>query len=347
MAKQRIRMPMRILILTDSTEYGPEATLYPLVRGLAAHGDVDAVWVADRAIADNRYFYGAMDPQARTLYAHAADAEYAYETKNSYPEEIIQAADADAVWLRLDLASDSFLHYVEHMWGDRFISNRPSGIIRTSTKAFLLPVRQLMDGLMPRVKLCYDLGNVKEFQAQCPDMVLKVLRSFGGKGVVRVRRNGDSDLGDDTAIERFMAENGPCIAMEYLDNPNQSDNRLIVSNGVILGTLARVPKPGEWLCNITAGGSYAFAEADARELDIVRRIDPAMRELGLHFYGVDTLLNHRGERVLSEINTMNVGGAYRYELATGKPVCKRIAEDFMDNAREAAALAGRPAHPPR
>jgi glutathione synthase/RimK-type ligase-like ATP-grasp enzyme len=334
---------MRILVLTDTSDYGPEATLYPLIRGLTRKASVDAVFVADRRLKGNRYFYQALDPQATMMFAHRADADYDFATRDSYASEIIHVDDVDAVWMRLDLASAPFLRYVSHRWAGRFISNKPGAILRTGTKAFLLALRPLMGTLMPDIALCQSVENVRAFQARYPDLVLKVLRSFGGKGVVRLRRDGESDLVTDDDIARFLHDNGSCLAMEYLDNPHQSDNRLIVSNGVILGTLARVPKPGHWLCNLMAGGSYDRAEADAREQDIVRRIDPVMRDMGIHFYGVDTLLNARNERVLSEVNTMNAGGAGRYEYATGKLVCNRIADDFVDNAFQFASHPARPA----
>jgi hypothetical protein len=44
---------------------------------------------------------------------------------------------------------------------------------------------------------------------------------------------------------------------------------------------------------------------------------------------------------------MNAGGAYRYELATGKPVCDRIAQDFVLNALGSASRHDRPARPQR
>lgn len=131
--------------------------------------------------------------------------------------------------------------------------------------------------------------------------------------------------------------------MAYLNNPDQADNRLVVLNGEILGAIARRPKPGDWLCNLTAGGSYSVVKPDAREIEIVRRLDPLMKALGVHYYGVDTLLDNKNQRVLSEINTVNAGGAYRYEQATGEPVCRRIADAFVDSvlAHKSNELSGR------
>ncbi len=333
---------MRILVLTDTTDYGAEATFYPLMRGLAGHDAVESVYVADRSIPDNLYFYTANDLGLGQVYARRADSGFRFENQKNYKPEYISIDTVDAVWMRLDLAEDRFLQYVETLFPERFISNQPAGMIRTGSKAFLLSLQPLMDDLMPRIKLCYDLDNVRDFQALCPDIVLKVLRSFGGKGVARVRSQGESDLRSDADITQFFAENGPALAMEYLDHPQQSDNRLVISNGDILGVLRRVPRPGDWRCNLMAGGSYDAGEPDAREMEIVRRVDQAMRRLGIHYYGIDTLMNARSERVLSEINTINAGGAYRYELKTGKPVCRRIAGDFVSNALHATRRPGRP-----
>jgi glutathione synthase len=107
-----------------------------------------------------------------------------------------------------------------------------------------------------------------------------------------------------------------------------------VLDGEILGAIRRVPRPGGWLCNLSAGGSYEIAEPDAREKEMVRRIAPHLRALGVHYYGVDTLMAADGSRMLSEINTTNAGGAWRYERVTGRPVCQRIADQFVDCALE-------------
>jgi glutathione synthase len=236
--------------------------------------------------------------------------------------------------LRFDKAEEHFLRYIEQVWPNRFIANNPSGMIRTGTKAFLLSLRPRLRGLMPPVALCNNIDNVMSFREEHPDMVLKVLRSCGGKGVVRFRAHGETDLSTREEAEAFIRENGACLAMEYLDNPEQSDNRLIVLDGEILGAIRRVPRPGGWLCNLSAGGSYEIAEPDAREKEMVRRIAPHLRALGVHYYGVDTLMAADGSRMLSEINTTNAGGAWRYERVTGRPVCQRIADQFVDCALE-------------
>ncbi len=334
---------MKILVLTDTAEYVSESTLYPVVRHLAIHPDVETVYIADRTISGNEAFFNGASP--RGLLARIATAEYAFENQMEFPVEPVPVKEIDAISLRYDLAPDELLQRVEKFWPEAFISNNPAGIMRTGSKSFLLALQPLLGDLMPAIQLCQTAENVRQFRERHPDIVLKVLNSFGGKGVVRLRASGESDLADDAAIEAFLNKNGACLAMEYLDSPRQSDNRLIVSNGTILGALGRVAKPGDWRCNLMAGGSYEAAATSVREIEMVKRIDPALRRLGIHFYGVDTLMDADGKRYLSELNTMNPGCARRYEITTGKQICARIAEDFVTNAKLAKSLPGRPAAP--
>lgn len=334
---------MKILVLTDTADYVSESTLYPVVRHLAVHPDVETVYIADRAIPGNDAFFDGKVP--RGLLARAATSEYKFENQAEFPVEPVPVKEIDAIALRYDLAPDELLDRVEKLWPGAFISNAPAGIMRTGSKSFLLALQPLLGDLMPAIQLCQTVENVRQFRERHPDIVLKVLNSFGGKGVVRLRASGESDLKNDQEIEDFLKDNGACLAMQYLDNPRQSDNRLIVSNGTILGALGRVAKPGDWRCNLMAGGTYEAAAPSIREIEMVKRIDPALRRMGIHYYGVDTLMDADGTRYLSELNTMNPGCAGRYDIQTGKQICKRIADDFVTNAKLAKAISDRPVAP--
>jgi len=47
-------------------------------------------------------------------------------------------------------------------------------------------------------------------------------------------------------------------------------------------------------------------------------------------YGVDTLVNDEGKRVLSEINTTSIGGLPQIEAMTGQPVVEKAAGLIWD-----------------
>ena len=47
-------------------------------------------------------------------------------------------------------------------------------------------------------------------------------------------------------------------------------------------------------------------------------------------FGFDTLVDDDGRRVLSEINTLSIGGLMPLQEMSGKPVLKRVAELLWD-----------------
>ena len=108
--------------------------------------------------------------------------------------------------------------------------------------------------------------------------------------------------------------------MKYLKNVDRGDKRVIVVNGKIMGATLRIPKQGSWICNLSAGGSSNLAKADDNEIKISESISPTIIDQGVVIFGFDTLVDDNGNRVLSEINTLNVGGLLQAEMHSGKPV---------------------------
>lgn len=104
------------------------------------------------------------------------------------------------------------------------------------------------------------------------------------------------------------------LAMKYLKKVCQGDKRIIVANGRVVGATLKTPKEGSWLCSLARGGSSSFAKPDELEIRIAETISPVLTDKGIVFFGFDTLVDDDGHRVLSEINTLNVGLLSEAEL---------------------------------
>ena len=74
-------------------------------------------------------------------------------------------------------------------------------------------------------------------------------------------------------------------------------------------------------------GGAVETKIDEREQKIIDIVDPILRKNGVFLYGIDTLINGNGERVLSEINTLNVGGIKVLEDMQGKPLTAIVAKE--------------------
>ncbi|HEY8964393.1 MAG TPA: hypothetical protein VIN59_08040 [Alphaproteobacteria bacterium] len=321
----------RVLILTDSVGHSFDDSLFPMAVHLSENPLIDAVYVADRADPANAGFYTNLDVGFNAFSVRKVNALYAYTTEHDFAaREKITADDFDAVWIRIDHpVSAEFLGYVRARFPNHFIMNDPQGLIRTMSKEFLPELAHSLGDMIPAAVLCNTAEEVEAFKGRfSKGVVLKQVLSYGGKGVVRYRDDTDAtELHNKKEVADYLAENGMCLVMEYLDPPTeQSDNRVVVMNGEVLCVLKRTPMDGGWLCNITSGGSAVNDMITQREIDIAKRLDPMMRENGIFLYGVDMLLNSKGERVISEINTLNVGGMIESELMSGRPLTKMIAD---------------------
>jgi len=326
-------MGNKVLILTDSKTHTGKESLFPIAAHLTENPDIDAVYIADRADAQNAGFYRDRNPSFNEFHARRVDAKFSFEhqTVQDYPAQNVTKDDFDAVWIRIDHpVSDDFLRYVRALFADHFIVNDPDGLIETMSKEFLPDLQDVLGDMMPKCALCKTADEAAAVKDQCPNgVVLKQVLSYGGKGVVRWRDHGESELRNKEDVAKYLSENGLCLVMEYLIPPDrQSDRRVVVMNGAVVNVLDRVAKEGGWLCNLTSGATAEIGEVTDREREVALRLDPIMRKHGIFLYGADMLLNNEGQRVLSEVNTLNVGTIAVAEKLTGKPITAFVARNL-------------------
>ena len=115
-----------------------------------------------------------------------------------------------------------------------------------------------------------------------------------------------------------------------MKNVGQGDKRIVVINGEIVGSALRLPPKGGWICNSSQGGNAHYAKADEREQWIVEQLNQALLPRGIAMYGVDTLVDDDGQRILSEVNTLSIGGVKQMAALSGKPLVKKSADLLVE-----------------
>ncbi len=314
----------RMLVLTDHKTHGKGESIYPLLKAMTNNAACFSIEVASRGITANKSFF--YDYTSTNVTSLIVDEHFNYQENE---EQFLNAnnkgklEDYDVLFLRLDRpVSDEFLNFLTSHIPEYRIINSPAGIKATGSKEFLLNFPELC----PPIKLCSSLSDILKFYEQFP-IVLKPLRSYGGKGIIRLMEDtvweNDSEYSLNEyqpILEQKLSNQGEYLAMKYLKNVYQGDKRVIVVNGKIMGTTLRIPKQGSWICNLSAGGSSGFAEPDENEILIAQSISPSIVNQGVVIFGFDTLVDDTENRVLSEINTLNVGGLLEAEIHSNKPV---------------------------
>ena len=80
------------------------------------------------------------------------------------------------------------------------------------------------------------------------------------------------------------------------------------------------------------GGTSVRSNPDKNEIQIVEHINPYLKDCGILIYGADTLVDDHGRRVLSEVNTLSIGGFLQSENQTKKPIIQMTIDKIFNYA---------------
>ncbi len=332
-------MNNRVLILTDHTNHSSENSLYDLSVKMLAHSNTKSIDIASRGNKINSEFFNSN--QQSKLWATRINQEFKYEGENHpLSKDFIQVnlTSYDLIWLRLPPPINTrFLDHLDEIFSNAVIINNPKGITQTGSKAFLIN----FPNISPPMKICYTLKDIIEFKKSFP-IVLKPFREYGGRGIVKISNDlvisGTANWSFDEFAKTYNENPVEYLAVKYLKNVTKGDKRIVVVNGEILGASLRMPANDSWLCNVSMGGSSHFAEVKPEEVEIIKIINPKLAQLGIVMYGVDTLVNDDGKRILSEINTTSIGGLPQIAKKRNEPLVEKaidlIWKYFNDKKKE-------------
>ena len=324
-------MKLNLLVLTDHLTHASSNSLYELSTELRGDPRCNNLWVCTRGLKLNQPFFEG-DPTA-DIYGTSIDRPFAFDPSGEFLQqnaEKISLSDVDAILIRLPQPlNKKFLLSLLKIVPKEKIINQPSGTIETSSKEFLLQVAHLC----PSPSLCTSVEEAIALTDQY-EIVLKPLYSYGGRGIIRLSKthiwlgNNRHPVSD---IHRFLSRGQfPMLAMRYLQNVTQGDKRTIVVNRKVMGSAVRMPGPDSWICNVAQGGHAYYSEIDEDEKRIEQELTPLLYDKGIIFYGFDSLVDDDGRRVLSEINTLSIGGLGPMEEMSGKPLVKEAATLMWD-----------------
>jgi glutathione synthase len=233
------------------------------------------------------------------------------------PEEKVDLADWDVVWLRQDPPFDmgyiTTTHILDMIHPDTLVVNDPMWVRNYPEKLLVL---QFPD-LTPPTTIARDIETLKEFKEKHQDIILKPLYGNGGAGVFRLEP-GDRNL--NSLHELFSGiNNEPLIAQKFLPDVAAGDKRVILVDGEPVGAINRVPAKGETRSNMHVGGRPEKVGLSERDLEICAAIGPLLREKGQIFVGIDVIGGN-----LTEINVTSPTGIQELERFDGINVAEKI-----------------------
>jgi len=323
----------KVLILTDHKEHTQENSLYELTSKLLMHDKTCSVDIVSRAVPKNDDFFDKkMDSQ---IFGTPVQSDFAFSNKRNPLDREIRANDEfqyNLVWLRLPPPLDkAFLDYLSLRFQKQVIINSPHGIHHTGTKEFLLNFQ----AVCPPLKICKHIDDIVEFKKEFP-IVLKPFRAYGGAGIIRIEDETVWSGNRKISFSEFQHEydGTEYLGVKFLKNVDKGDKRIVVVNGTILGASLRLPAKDSWICNVAMGGSSNKTDITEEEYEIIEAINPRLKEMGVVMYGVDTLVDDDGKRVLSELNTTSIGGLPQIATMNQEPLVEKAIDLIWDYYEE-------------
>lgn len=326
-----------VLVLTDHSGHSDQNSVYALIREMNNHEQCSTIDIASRGLENNDNFFSDIDVES--LYGVRVGEDFQYTEDGTYFSEGLMRLyleDYDLIFMRLPRPiSDEWLLWLDANRGTSVIVNNPKGIIKTSSKEYLLSIPEVCPTIR-KISSIEDAISFSEKQA----VVLKPLREYGGKGVVKIEGEkiyeGEVGYDRDQYLESIKEaiETDGYIGMKYLKNVSQGDKRILVVGGEIIAASLRLPKAGSWMCNVSQGGKSVQTEITPEEKLIIETISPQLIKKGILIYGADTLVDDDGKRVLSEINTLSIGGFPQAQAQSGRPIIKQTIDKIFEYADE-------------
>ena len=229
----------------------------------------------------------------------------------------IELTELDVVLLRqdppFDLAYVTTTHLLERIHPGTLVVNDPAHVRNAPEKVF---VTEFAD-LMPPTLISRDLAEIKAFRAEHGDIVMKPLYGKGGEAVFRLERE---DLNFGSLFDLFASTfREQWVVQKFLPNIRNGDKRIILVDGEYAGAVNRVPAADDLRSNMVRGGVPAATELTKREVEICKRIGPALRQRGLLFVGIDVI-----DGYLTEINVTSPTGIRAIKNLGGPDVAALI-----------------------
>jgi glutathione synthase len=223
----------------------------------------------------------------------------------------------DVVLLRqdppFDLAYVTTTHLLERIQPNTLVINDPASVRNAPEKVF---VTEFPD-LMPPTLISRDLDEIKAFRKTHGDIVIKPLYGHGGGAVFRITPD-DLNFGSlyDMFANTFREQ---WVTQKFLPEIKMGDKRIILVDGEYVGAVNRIPASDDLRSNMVRGGAPAATEPTKREMEICKRLGPALRERGLLFVGIDVI-----DGYLTEINVTSPTGIRAIKSLGGADIASLI-----------------------
>lgn len=174
--------------------------------------------------------------------------------------------------------------------------NSPRALLLHSEK---LSILQFSDYIAPTI-VTSNKDKIQQFLQTHSKIVIKPLHLCAGQGITKISSFEELKTfyfdKEESCNEIYMVQ-------KFLDNVTYGDKRVIIAGYKYLTTINRIPKSGDFISNLCAGGNFEKTSLTEREEKIIFKICSFCKYNKIAFAGIDLI-----DEYLSEINITSPTG---------------------------------------
>lgn len=174
----------------------------------------------------------------------------------------------------------------------------PPKALECAVDKYLTTQKLALAGIpVPTTVVCESAETaLEQWERMGQDVVVKPLFGAEGRGIVRV-----TDREIAMRVFRTLERIGAVLYLQSFLNGPRFDLRLLLLDGQLLGSMKRIPQPGEFRANISQNGTGVPHQPLDYELYLARE---AARVTGTVFAGVDLMYDSEGFARVIEVNAV-------------------------------------------
>ena len=202
---------------------------------------------------------------------------------------------------------------LEHLTKKVKIINHPKSIREVPEKLFSMRFGKYM----PSTLISENLEEIKNFFKLNKKVIVKPINSYSGNEVLLLNSFNSK------IITGYIKKHNHIIFQKFLPKISKGDKRVFIINGMIKGSITRVPKKGSILSNMSKGAIAKKSRLTKKEMKISKQVAILLKQKNIYFAGIDFVQGH----LIGDINVTSPTG-----LATHYSLTKvNLAKYFWDN----------------
>ena len=178
------------------------------------------------------------------------------------------------------------------------IINNPEIFQTSSEKILTLKFKEFI----PKTLITNNFNEAETFLNENKTIILKPIYNYGSNDIFLIK---ESDMNFKQIFDNLLQKYYNChmFVQQFIENVVEGDKRILIIDGIVLGSFLRIPKKNSILSGTVHGSALKLSQLTPREEKICEKVIKFLKEKDIYFAGLDVI-----DGYLTEINFTSPAG---------------------------------------